>query len=271
MPLVSGVRRLPRSLALRRPPIYNMQQHVVIKGRLSAICEGERSAVACRKEGRIMEKKLTILTSLVLSIVLLAAPVHAQNRPGLAVAAKTGTLGIGGEVTARLAPNINARAGVNAFNLSFDGTQDDIAYNFGVDFLSFSALLDWYVFNNAFRISGGVIVNQNEFGATAKPAGSYTIGDTTYPADSIGPLSGAITFDDVAPYVGIGWGNPFRRDKRMGLCCDIGVAYTGSPHVALSATGVAAADLRKEEQNFENEIEDYKFYPIIALWLYFRF
>lgn len=224
-----------------------------------------------------MEKKLTILTSCVLSMLLVPVPAHAGDSPGLAIAAKTGTLGVGGEVTARLAPNVNARAGVNTFNLSFDATEDDIAYNFGVDFLSFSALLDWYIFNNSFRISGGVIVNQNELGATARPAGSYTIGGMTYTPAEVGTLSGAITFDDVAPYVGIGWGNPFSRKKRMGLCCDIGVAYTGSPHVALAATGLLKDDpgfqteLENERRSFENEIKDYQFYPVLALWLYFRF
>ncbi|UCG59314.1 MAG: hypothetical protein JSU70_07345 [Phycisphaerales bacterium] len=219
-----------------------------------------------------MDKKPTIVTSVALSILLFAASAHAEDPLGLAVAPKTGTLGAGGEVTARLASNFNARAGVNAFGLSFAGTQDDIAYNVGLNFLSFSALLDWYLFNNSFRISGGILVNESEFRLTARSATSYEIGGTVYTPAQVGTLSGTVSFDDVAPYVGIGWGNPFTGNRRLGFACDIGVAYTGSPHVALAATGaVASVDLRAEERNFENEIEEYKFYPVFALSLYYRF
>lgn len=81
----------------------------------------------------------------------------------------------------------------------------------------------------------------------------------------------------MAPYVGIGWGNAFGRSRRWGFVTDLGVAFTGSPDVALSATGTLAsdpgfrADLAREEADLEDDLEDFKIYPVFSANLYFRF
>ncbi len=108
---------------------------------------------------------------------------------------------------------------------------------------------------------------------SASGTGEQEIGGVPYDWENdIGTLSGSVKIDDLAPYVGIGWGNPLTGDQRWGFTCDFGVAFAGSPDVALSATGmVASADLERERRDIEDELEDFKFYPVISISFFYRF
>jgi len=223
-----------------------------------------------------MRARLSVILLLTIQIAFLSVQVYADTGR-LAIGVKNSTLGLGGEVTARITSNVNARFGINAFSLGLDGKVSDIEYDFDVDLLSYSALLDWYPFKGSFRVSGGVLVNESEVGLSTTPVVPLMIGGTTYTPAEIGVLSGILSFDNVAPYVGIGWGNAFGKDKRWGFISDIGVAYIGSPNVNLSANGLMAADptfrtnLATERADIEKDLEDFKFYPVFSLSFFFRF
>jgi hypothetical protein len=225
-----------------------------------------------------MEKKLATMTAVILLAVVLCQPVQADPG-GLAIAGKVSTLGLGGDVITNVAQNLNARVGVNWLSLNIDGKESDIEYTFGIDLLSFSGLLDWYIFKDSFHISGGLFYNQNEADMTAKLAGSYTIGGVEYPAGQIGTLSGKLTYDqELAPYIGIGWGNPITSKGRLSLMFDLGVLFTGSPNVDLSANATDPAlqnqlnaNVAKEEADINDSVKDFKFYPVVALSLFYRF
>ena len=45
-----------------------------------------------------------------------------------------------------------------------------------------------------------------------------------------------MTFNKVAPYLGIGWGNPVQNGKGWGMISDIGVLFQGSPKTTLTVT-----------------------------------
>ena len=95
-------------------------------------------------------------------------------------------------------PKLNGRVGFNAFNYDYDTTEAGIKYDLDFDLLSFSALLDWHPYDGRFRVSGGIVINQNEVDMVAKSAASQTIGKVTYTAAQIGTLKGNIDFNDVA-------------------------------------------------------------------------
>ena len=59
-----------------------------------------------------------------------------------AVSGKIGTLGLGAEATAGIAPNINARLGISGFSYSYTGTTDDIEYDYQLTLLAISGLVD---------------------------------------------------------------------------------------------------------------------------------
>jgi len=222
-----------------------------------------------------MRKKLNAILLLIL-LVLLSCGAGCTDSGRFAVSGKTGTLGLGGEFTTAVTPKINARIGINTLDLDLEDELDDIEYDIGLDFSSFSALLDWHIFDSPFRISGGVLSMNHNLDLYASATGEQEIGGFTYDWSEIGTLSGSVEIDNVAPYVGIGWGNPLTGDQSLGFTCDFGVAFAGSPDVALSATGMASdpvfqANLERERRDIEDELEDFKFYPVISISFFYRF
>lgn len=196
---------------------------------------------------------------------------------GLAISGRTGTLGFGADLTANVLSDVNCRFGFTWLDLDLDGEVSDVDYDFDLDMLTFPLLVDWYPFDNNFHVSGGIIVNDTDVDLDGQLDGTLTIGDTVYTGAEIGTLSGDLSFNNIAPYIGIGWGNAFGKDKRWGFLSDFGVAFIGSPDVSLSATGTLASDpgflpdLAREEDEVEDDISDFKIYPVLTLSLFFRF
>ena len=221
-----------------------------------------------------MRKKLNAIMLLVLS-ALLSCGTGCANLRGLAIGGKVSTLGLGAELATGVADNVNARVGVNMLDLDLDEVElDDVEYDLGIDFFSFSALVDWHVFYDSFRITAGVVSMNHEIDldAKGKPGETEEIGGSRYDWTDIGTLSGNADFDDLAPYVGIGWGDLLDPDKRVEIYFDFGVAFIGSPDVKLNATGptVLPADLQKEQDELEDDL-DFGFYPVLSTGLVFRF
>jgi hypothetical protein len=195
-----------------------------------------------------------------------------------AISGKASTLGLGGEFTTGLTSNINGRVGINALDLDIDEEIEDVEFDMGIDLSSFSALADWYIFNGSFHLSGGIIAMDNEVELEAKgPSGEKVeIGDVEYDWDEVGVLYGSIENDEIAPYVGIGWGNPLTADRRWGFTCDFGVAFTSSPDVTIYARGGDEPpefdeELAKLQTDVEDFFDEFKLYPVIALSFFWRF
>jgi len=225
-----------------------------------------------------MRMKRNAILLLILSI-LLSCGTGCTDTGRYAVSAKGGTLGLGGEFTTALTSNINARVGINALDIDFDDQEiEDVEFDLGIDLSSYSVLVDWYAFNDSFRISGGIISMDNEVDLEARgPSGEFQeIGDVEYDWDDIGTLYGSIESDEVAPYVGIGWGNPLTHNKRWGFTCDFGVAFTSSPDVTLTASGGTMpagfdAELTKLQGDIEDFFDKFNLYPVIAVSFFYRF
>ncbi len=221
------------------------------------------------------EKSCTGL--LLVALALLCFGVGCADSGGLAIMGKGGTLGLGGELATRIASDINARVGLNTFDYDFDKEFDNVEYDVGLDFSSFSALVDWHVFGGSFRITAGLLSLDHELDLDATPTVSQEIGGIIYTPTEIGTLSGNVEIDGVAPYIGIGWGNPLDHNRRWGFYCDLGVAFTDSPDVSLSASGTRASDptfqasLSKERDQIEDDLAPFELYPVLSLGLYFRF
>ncbi len=224
-------------------------------------------------------KKGWTITILILGLLLLPSFSFAEGDYGsrIAIGAKAGTLGGGLEGAVKIVDNFNTRVGFNLFEFDYDGTESDVEYDFELKLLTFSALADWFPFSNNFRLSAGFMINENEINSSAKSSTDYTIGDTTYTANQVGTLKGNIGFNDIAPYIGIGYGNPFGDNGDWCLTFDLGVIYQGSPEVDLTADGLLAsdasftADIKKEEDDLQDDISGFKFYPVIAIGVTYHF
>ena len=218
-------------------------------------------------------------TLLLILSVLLICGTGCTDTGKYAVSGKASTLGFGGEFTTAVASNINARVGINALDIDIDDVEiEDVDFDLGIDFSSYSALLDWHVFNDSFRISGGIISIDHEIDLKANgPSGQQQeIGDSEYDWDQIGTLYGSIENDGVAPYVGIGWGNPLTHHRRWGFTFDFGVAFIDSPDITIAARGGTTPPGFDEElailqDEIEDDLDSYKIYPVIALSFFYRF
>jgi hypothetical protein len=223
-----------------------------------------------------MGKKLAVFVAVMFLFVIAAPNLFAENE-GVAISAKAGTLGVGLEGIVSIIPQFNARIGANTFSYGYDGTVSDIKYDTDLKLLTFSGLVDWFPFNNAFRISAGAMINKNKLDLSATTNASYDIGGTTYTAAQVGTLSGKLDFKSFAPYAGIGFGNPFGKDSNWSFNFDLGVMFQGSPDLEVTTTGTLStnaafqANLESEKQDLENDLDKFKYYPVISFGISYRF
>jgi hypothetical protein len=221
-----------------------------------------------------MERRHLCIALLVLASLSSAA---SADFGGLAIAGRAGSLGFGGELMMNFLPELNGRFGATFFPLSVDGEIGDVNYGFDLRVMTFPLTMDWYPFKNGFHLSGGLIFNQTKMDLDTGSSASLTIGGNTYSAADLGTVHGKTTFHHLAPYVGIGWGNAFGKDGHWGILSDLGVAFLGRPHVALTATGPIAADptfmsdLAQEAKDVEDDLSILRFYPVFSISLFYRF
>lgn len=210
----------------------------------------------------------------VLTIALAVAGVEA-NAQDHAVTAKLGMLGLGVEYTFSVSDRFAVRGGLYGSSFSFNDSRSEIQYDFEVDWDSISIALDYHPRTGPFRLTVGVLPNDNGLSATGIASRNVTIGGTTYTPSEAGRLQAEMGFDKVAPFVGLGW--DWSRSKRFGVALDIGVLSQGSPEVALSADGTLfgdplfQAELAEEEAELEHSLRHLDLFPFAILGAVFRF
>ncbi len=218
-----------------------------------------------------------------LAMALVAAlfPVSAQAE-GLAVSGKVGSLGLGLELTKGYSESFSSRLGFNSFNFSTTSVQNSVNYDFKLQLQTISALADWYPMQGAFRATTGLYYNNNKFSLVGKPTGgTYTLGGTTYAAGDVGSMTGAVTFNKVSPYLGLGWGNPAAQGKGWGLVSDLGVLFQGQPTTTLDATcgpaivGTAQCtnmqnSVATERTKLSNSLSNFKLYPVATVGISYQ-
>jgi len=214
---------------------------------------------------------------LVVGIMLLILPVQAQAIVGIGVTGKVGTTGLGADLTVPLIANwINLRAGYNIGEWRPSITEGGINYKANVELESIPLLIDIHPFHGNFRITGGVYLNKNEIDLT-----SIVDASTVGGGGSVGTaaLNADISWSkDYAPYFGIGYGNAADANFldlpiALGLSIDLGAFYQGSPSVILTeSTGtVSPADLAIEAAQLEEDLSDFKFFPVLTIGINIRF
>ena len=222
-------------------------------------------------------KKLGLAT---LAASLLTAPAGFAWPVNVSVGAST--LGFGVQVATALIPGtLDAAVGFNHTTFNKNGTYtsngDNIPYSGSLRLQSIPVLLDYYPFHGVFRITGGVMVNENDMSVLASGgSGSYTINGDTYTAQQVGTLTGKIAWRRVAPYLGIGWGSKAARHSGFSMGFDVGVLMTGSPDVTLNASGSAsdqplANDVAAAQAKANNQASSYRFWPVIGLRVGYAF
>ena len=223
----------------------------------------------------------------------------AERRPGQPSSSKVGiglklsTLGAGIEAAIPLAARANLRSGVNFFQYNRAITNDGIHYAAQLNFRSAEAHLDWYPFGG-FHVSPGVLFyNGNRLTANASVPGgqNFTLNGTAYQSDSTNPVTGTgkLDFVKVSPSIMLGFGNLIPRSGRhYSFLFEVGGAYQGSARVALNLAGsvcdttgnfcrsvasdpTVQANVLAQQQKIRNDINPYRFFPVISLGVGFNF
>ena len=222
----------------------------------------------------------TILSTFVL-VSLLGFTSAVKADEGIGIDVKAGTMGVGAEISASLIPHTRIRGGINYLIWEFDSTIGDVDYTFEPEFNSISALFDVHPFGGAFFLSGGLYFNNNSVGvAGTLPPENFPAGyqDFTFLSDLVS-VTGDVEFNPVAPYVGLGWRSN-SNETGWGIGLELGVLYQGAPDVTnlrvnapvdVNDIDEVQQFLAEQEQEIEDELSWFQWYPVASLLLTYHF
>jgi hypothetical protein len=230
----------------------------------------------------IVMKKIMIST---VAVLLLSSGLNAQGQEDKAynMDLKVGTLGIGVDVSTPINDNVGLRFNINGATSSRQKVINNINYDATLKLLTAGALLDYYPSENNFRFTAGAYYNNNQFDLVATPAlsESITIGGVSYTGAEVGKVNANVTFNKIAPYVGLGWGNKASSEKGWGFTFDIGAMYQGTAIATANATinstlpqilkNQIVDSVEKERQQIESDMSSYTWYPVIMIGVNYTF
>jgi hypothetical protein len=209
---------------------------------------------------------------LAFALALLPASAMADGSIGL----HAGTLGLGVEFSYPISQRIGMRLNADSYNYTRSFNQSDIDYDGKATLKTASLLLDFYPFANNFRISAGPMYNGNKLVATSKQDanGKITVNGTAYQAS----VEGEVDFKKYVPYAGIGYGRPI--GSGLSMTFDLGVVFQGSPKATLTGTctdptpGLCTtfqSDLAAQQQTANDDLKNFRYYPVVTLGLAYTF
>lgn len=193
------------------------------------------------------------------------------------VGVKAGTLGLGLEARWSGLPYVDFRLGANGYTLDADGREAGILYEGDIDLETYFLTANFHFPMSPFRLTVGAFSNGNEINTAGAETGNYNFGGdpTDWTQAQVGVLTSTTSFDSTAPYVGLGF--DFELFGKAGLNFDVGVLLQGDPEVTLEASGTAMNDpflrslLDAEELELEDEMDDFKAYPVVSLSFVYNF
>ena len=213
------------------------------------------------------------VTSLVLLAVFSTGVANADNDFGVGLMA--GTLGLGLEASWQPLPYLELRVGANAYDYSNDGDVAGINYDQELSLESFYGTANVHFPISPMRVTAGIYSNGNELLLINDTLDDQNIGGIIYPGAGIGTIRSTTSFESTAPYFGIGF--DFTIAGKVGMNLDFGVLWQGDPIVDLAVDGPLAADpgfqaaLEAERQELEDDMSDFKAWPVLQLGFVYKF
>jgi len=193
------------------------------------------------------------------------------------VGLKAGTLGVGVEGRWSFLPWLDVRVGANRYDYDDDGSQAGINYDATFALDTFYATGNLRVPLSPFRLTAGAFDNRNEFLLGSRDTGgaNFNIGGASFSPADVGTVNAVASFDDVSPYLGIGY--DVEIFGKVGFNLDFGVLWQGAPTVSMQADGLAADQqvfldaLELERLELEDELNDFKAWPVVSLGFVYNF
>lgn len=212
---------------------------------------------------------LTHTAAMLVSVAALLAAAPARAEFGIGI--NVGNLGFGVEARQVLSPSLDLRFGIAGIAYKTEFEYDDVDYDITQSTAVPEVKLDWRPAQGIFRLTFGLgYYNEvSDLELTPEFGTAYTIGNTIYPASSIGTLNGKVSYHVVTPYFGVGW-DILPKNKNIGFTIDVGAYYRNEPDVTMTSTGaVTATDLALEAQYIKDDA--WAILPVVKLGMLFRF
>jgi hypothetical protein len=200
------------------------------------------------------------MTMRILLLLMTVVFFNASHAAGLGV--RAGTTGLGADFGWGIGPTLGGRIGVSGGSFNADVETSDVNYDADAKLANVNGFLDWSPIG-PFRITAGIVANSNKVDLVGRPrTGAFPPGST---------LTGTVKPEhDVTPYLGIGYGNVWT--KGVNFYFDLGIMFQGSPKVDLTANcppspqcTQAQSRVAAEEQRVQDELNKYKYYPVLNI------
>jgi len=224
------------------------------------------------------------LKYLALASSLFITPISALAND-FGVGLKTGTAGTGIDISMTITQKLNARLSLTSTDYQFDsesfeigddgGNKGTVTADLSMSFGSTALLLDWYVFDGTFHLTGGFLKNDGAIDIDGTVSGAVTL-NNNYADGDITSIGGVISAgEDFEPYIGIGWGRKAAVEKGMSLSVELGVVLM-DPKASLTATTAApsatiAADIKSAESDINSDLSVLEMFPILSVGLNYAF
>jgi hypothetical protein len=186
-----------------------------------------------------------------------------------------GTQGIGADLRYGVFKRLSLRAGASFIPVTKDnvltlpGFQSTNSAT--VNFYNVHLLADVVPFKGmrGLRIVGGAAYLYKAEGTlNVVPTGTYNYGSTTVTAADIGNLNMNVSWQGVAPYIGLGLFKSF-PNHFFNINLDLGTYYLTQPSTHIIGTGLLTDNSTLEPQ-FNENLKDYRWLPVLQLNFNFR-
>ena len=211
------------------------------------------------------------------------------NALDFGVGVKAGTVGAGIDLSAAVTKTINVRLSLTSVDLEGedetltvgDSVEGDVDAELDLDFGANALLVDWFIFDGGFHLTGGMLRHTGEADLTGTLLSPATFDDvgTISPGDLVGSeITGELKLaDSYQPYIGIGWGRKAGKGGGLSFTVDFGIVLL-DPSVELEATATNPANqatvdsqLRAMEGDAEDELDDFEAFPILSAGVNYAF
>lgn len=202
-----------------------------------------------------------------IALVLSALPMAALAGDAGVIYTQLSTNGLGLGYAKSIGDDFAVRGQLNKYDYSYSGDVGDFGAGSSLDvnlkLSSVQLLGDWYPTAGGWRLSGGLVFNDNK--VTLAGVGNVN----GKPATVAGEVK---LSNSVSPYLGVGYSTRPKDAKGFGFNFDLGVMFQ-DPTVSLTASGVGVtqADIDAQKQKVVDAVDQLKNMPVLGVGISYAF
>lgn len=177
----------------------------------------------------------------------------------------------------KLSTHLGVRAEGHSLNINRTLDVDGSPFRGEAQFQGAGAYLDLHPFGGSFRVVAGIVSGKHRVAGKQEFVGNTVeVGDRTFSAKPGDEVSLTARFPGSMPYLGIGWGHQ-GQDPGLSFFSELGFMF-GKPTATIlvsnslrQAAGVTDADVRREEQKAQAELDKLKALPVLKFGVGYAF